>query len=220
MGARHKCEHDGRRASLRQKSPDHPFRLLHRRHPVEMAAAALDVVLADIDAAGLQRLRGPVDHRRREDQVLGLRDHQHRRLDPLRRVLQRGPAGDEELVRLDQIEQVVGVGDLRARFAGIVEDALHLICHFFSGNSHAAGKYAAGDAAPGYWDAIIGPGKAIDTDKYFVLSADTLVNLNTGDPKTTTTGPATIDPDTGKPYALDFPVVTIADFVEVQKALV
>ncbi|WP_248306771.1 homoserine O-acetyltransferase [Bosea sp. AAP35] len=95
-----------------------------------------------------------------------------------------------------------------------------LICHFFSGNSHAAGRYAATDAAPGYWDAIIGPGKAIDTDKYFVLSSDTLVNLNTGDPRTTTTGPASIDPDTGKPYALDFPVVTIGDFVEVQKALV
>lgn len=95
-----------------------------------------------------------------------------------------------------------------------------LICHFFSGNSHAAGKYDAKDAAAGYWDAIIGPGKAIDTNKYFVLSSDTLVNLNTGDPKTTTTGPASIDPDTGKPYALDFPVVTIADFVNVQKALV
>lgn len=95
-----------------------------------------------------------------------------------------------------------------------------LICHFFSGNSHAAGKYAATDAAAGYWDAIIGPGKAIDTNKYFVLSSDTLVNLNTGDPKTTTTGPASIDPDTGKPYALDFPVVTIADFVNLQKALV
>jgi homoserine O-acetyltransferase/O-succinyltransferase len=95
-----------------------------------------------------------------------------------------------------------------------------LICHFFSGNSHAAGKYAASDAAPGYWDAIIGPGKAIDTNKYFVLSSDTLVNLNTGDPKTTTTGPASINPDTGKPYALDFPVVTVRDFIEVQKALV
>jgi homoserine O-acetyltransferase len=95
-----------------------------------------------------------------------------------------------------------------------------LICHFFSGNSHAAGKYDAKDAAPGYWDAIIGPGKAIDTDKYFVLSSDTLVNLNTGDPNTVTTGPASIDPDTGKPYALDFPVVTIGDFVNVQKALV
>jgi homoserine O-acetyltransferase len=95
-----------------------------------------------------------------------------------------------------------------------------LICHFFSGNSHAAGKYDAKDAAPGYWDAIVGPGKAIDTNKYFVMSSDTLVNLNTGDPNTTTTGPASIDPDTGKPYALDFPVVTVGDFVNVQKALV
>ncbi len=95
-----------------------------------------------------------------------------------------------------------------------------LICHFFSGNSHAAGKYDAKDAAPGYWDAIIGPGKAIDTNKYFVLSSDTLANLNTGDPKTTTTGPASLNPDTGKPYALDFPIVTVGDFVNVQKALV
>lgn len=95
-----------------------------------------------------------------------------------------------------------------------------LICHFFSGNSHAAGKYAAADPQPGYWDAIIGPGKAIDTDRYFVIASDTLVNLNTGDPKTTTTGPASIDPGTGKPYGLDFPVVTVRDFVEVQKALV
>ena len=85
---------------------------------------------------------------------------------------------------------------------------------------HAAGKYAASDAAPGYWDAIIGPGKAIDTNKYFVLSSDTLVNLSTGDPKTITTGPASTNPDTGKPYGLDFPIVTVRDFVEVQKALV
>ncbi len=95
-----------------------------------------------------------------------------------------------------------------------------LICHFFSANSHAAGKYAPGDAAPGYWDAIVGPGKAIDTNKYFVISSDTLVNLNTGDPNTTTTGPASIDPDTGKPYGMTFPVVGMGDFVNVQKALV
>ena len=95
-----------------------------------------------------------------------------------------------------------------------------LICHFFSANSHAAGKYAPGDAAPGYWDAIIGPGKAIDTNRYFVLSSDTLVNLNTGDPKVTTTGPASLDPETGKPYGLDFPVVSVGDMVNVQKALV
>jgi homoserine O-acetyltransferase/O-succinyltransferase len=95
-----------------------------------------------------------------------------------------------------------------------------LVTHFFSGTSHAFGKYAASDAAPGYWDAIIGPGKAIDTNKYFVLSSDTLVNLNVNAPNVTTTGPASIDPDTGKPYGMRFPVVSIKDFVNVQKALV
>ncbi len=95
-----------------------------------------------------------------------------------------------------------------------------LICHFFSGTSHAAGKYAAADAAPGYWDAIIGPGKAIDTNKYFVLSVDTLVNLSANDPNVITTGPASLNPDTGKPYGMEFPVVSFRDFVETQKALV
>ncbi len=94
------------------------------------------------------------------------------------------------------------------------------IPHFFSGNSHAAGRYKPDDKAAGYWDAIIGPGKAIDTDKYFVISADTLANLNTKDPNTITTGPATVDPDTGKPYGMSFPVVTPRDFVRVHKALV
>jgi homoserine O-acetyltransferase len=98
-------------------------------------------------------------------------------------------------------------------------DNVILVTHFFSGNSHAAGKYAAGDAAPGYWDGIIGAGKPIDTDRFFVISSDTLVNLSTKDPRTITTGPASIDPDTGKPYGMRFPVVTMRDFVEVQKAL-
>lgn len=95
-----------------------------------------------------------------------------------------------------------------------------LITHFFTGNSHAAGKYKPADAAPGYWNAIIGAGKPIDTDKYFVMSSDTLVNLNTKDPNTVTTGPASINPDTGKPYGMSFPIVSIRDFVNVQKALV
>lgn len=94
------------------------------------------------------------------------------------------------------------------------------VAHFYSGNSHAAGKYKPGDAAPGYWDAIIGAGKALDTDKYFIVSADTLTNLNTKDPNTTTTGPASINPDTAKPYGMSFPVVTLRDSVNVHKALV
>jgi homoserine O-acetyltransferase/O-succinyltransferase len=94
-----------------------------------------------------------------------------------------------------------------------------LITHFYSGTSHAAGKYKADEKTAGYWDSIIGPGKAIDTNKYFVLSSDTLVNLNANMPGVVTTGPASINPDTGKPYGTSFPVVTIRDFVNVQKAL-
>ena len=92
--------------------------------------------------------------------------------------------------------------------------------HFFTGTSHAAGRYKADEKAAGYWDAIIGPGKAIDTDKYFVISADTLANLNVKNPMVGTTGPATVDPDTGKPYGSTFPVVSMRDFVRVHKALV
>src|SRR5438477_2550542 len=95
-----------------------------------------------------------------------------------------------------------------------------LITHFFSDTSHAFGKYAAVDKTAGYWDALIGPGKAIDTNKFYVISSDTLVNLNVNAPNVVTTGPASINPDTGKPYGMSFPVVSIKDFVNVQKALV
>ncbi|CAO3378570.1 E22 family MetX-like putative esterase [Azospirillum argentinense] len=99
------------------------------------------------------------------------------------------------------------------------KDNVILVTHFFSGNSHAAGKYKMEDPAPGYWDSIIGPGKPLDTDKYFIISSDTLVNLSPKDPTVVTTGPASVNPDTGKPYGMSFPVVTIRDFVNVQKAL-
>lgn len=93
-----------------------------------------------------------------------------------------------------------------------------LITHFFSGSSHVAGRYEEGGAL-GYWDAIVGPGKAIDTNKYYVISVDTLVNQEPHNPYVTTTGPASINPKTGEHYGLDFPVTTIRDFVNVQKAL-
>ncbi|MGM0537176.1 MAG: E22 family MetX-like putative esterase [Pseudomonadota bacterium] len=98
------------------------------------------------------------------------------------------------------------------------KDNAILITHFFSGTSHAAGRYTE-EGAAGYWDSIIGPGKPLDTDEYYIIASDTLVNLNVHDPNVTTTGPASTDPETGEPWGLDFPVVTIRDFVNVQKAL-
>src|SRR5262245_56527036 len=143
------------------------------------------------------------------------------------------PAGAQDLIVKKQVFEIAGFNTQFGRslknvkvgwesYGTLNADKSNaiLICHFFSGTSHAAGKYDAADKVPGYWDAIIGPGKAIDTNKYFVLSADTLVNLNVHDPNVTTTGPASADPDTGKPYAMSFPIVTIRDFVEVQKKLV
>ena len=97
------------------------------------------------------------------------------------------------------------------------KDNAILITHYFSGNSHAAGKYHPNDAQAGYWDSIIGPGKAIDTNQFYVISIDTLANLSFHDPNVITTGPASTNPTTGKPYGLSFPVVTIRDFVNLQK---
>ncbi|MCL7929708.1 E22 family MetX-like putative esterase [Halomonas llamarensis] len=94
-----------------------------------------------------------------------------------------------------------------------------LITHFFSGTSNAAGRYETDGEPTGYWDAIIGPGKPLDTDEYYIIASDTLVNLNAHDSNVTTTGPASINPDTGEPWGMDFPVVTIRDFVEVQREL-
>ncbi|MDJ0387527.1 homoserine O-acetyltransferase [Roseomonas sp. E05] len=93
-----------------------------------------------------------------------------------------------------------------------------LITHFFSGNSHAFGQLQPGGPL-GWWDAIIGPGKPIDTERFFVVAADTMVNLNAADQHTITTGPASVNPSTGRPWAMSFPVVSIRDFVEVQKRL-
>lgn len=93
-----------------------------------------------------------------------------------------------------------------------------LITHFFSGNSHAFGQIAPNGPA-GWWDSIIGPGKPIDIDRYFVVAVDSMVNLNAPDRYTITTGPASTNPSTGRPWGMTFPAVSIRDFVEVQKRL-
>jgi homoserine O-acetyltransferase len=88
-----------------------------------------------------------------------------------------------------------------------------LICHAWSGDAHVAGRYTPDEPKPGWWDDAVGPGKAFDTDKYFLVCSNVLGGCNGS------TGPASINPKTGKPYALDFPIVTIADMVDAQKLL-
>lgn len=92
-------------------------------------------------------------------------------------------------------------------------DNVVFICHALSGGAHAAGFNSPNDKKPGWWDIMIGPGKAIDTSKYYVICSNFLGSYYG------TTGPSSINPATGKPYNLDFPLITIADMVEVQKLL-
>lgn len=87
------------------------------------------------------------------------------------------------------------------------------VCHALTGDAHAAGHH--GDPArPGWWDNLIGPGRALDTDRLFVICANVLGGCRG------TTGPATIDPATGKPYGLRFPQLGVRDLVDVHRALV
>jgi homoserine O-acetyltransferase len=102
-----------------------------------------------------------------------------------------------------QTIKAVRIGYQTAGQLNAARDNAILVCHFFSGTSHAFGKYSAEDKAAGYWDAIIGPGKAIDTNRYFVVSSDTLVNLNSKAPNVITTGPASVN-RTGKPWGTSF----------------
>jgi homoserine O-acetyltransferase len=99
------------------------------------------------------------------------------------------------------------------------KDNAILVCHYFSGNAHAAGPASGSDAQPGWWDSAIGPGKALDTDRYFIVAGNSLANLNACDGHTVTTGPASLNTATGRAYGADFPLVTVADFVHVQKQL-
>ena len=87
-----------------------------------------------------------------------------------------------------------------------------LVCHALSGDAHAGGWHK-GEEKPGWWDNIIGPGKALDTDKFFVICSNVLGGCKG------TTGPSSLNPNTGKPYGLDFPFITVKDMVDVQKRL-
>lgn len=89
-------------------------------------------------------------------------------------------------------------------------DNVVLVCHALSGDAHAAGLQSPEDRQPGWWDPMIGPGRGIDTDRYFVVCINVLGSCKG------TTGPASTNPRTGRPYAMQFPVITIRDMVRVQ----
>ncbi|UYO75703.1 homoserine O-acetyltransferase [Halomonas qinghailakensis] len=88
-----------------------------------------------------------------------------------------------------------------------------LICHALSGHHHAAGYHGAEDRKPGWWDAHIGPGKSIDTNRFFVVSLNNLGGCHGS------TGPVSHNPETGRQWGPDFPMVTVSDWVASQARL-
>jgi homoserine O-acetyltransferase len=110
---------------------------------------------------------------------------------------------------LDEFELVYETyGDLRSDGSNAI-----LICHALSGNHHAAGFHSEADTKPGWWNTVIGPGKPIDTDRFFVVCPNNIGGCNGS------TGPASISKTTGKPWGSLFPQVTVGDWVESQKRL-
>lgn len=99
-------------------------------------------------------------------------------------------------------------GKLNARRSNAI-----LILHALTGDAHAAG-FHEGDRDPGWWDNMIGPGKAFDTDEYFVICSNVLGGCKGS------TGPSSVNPKTGRPYGLDFPLITIKDTVNAQRHLI
>jgi homoserine O-acetyltransferase len=88
-----------------------------------------------------------------------------------------------------------------------------LVCHALSGHHHVAGQYAGDPKSTGWWDNMIGPGKPVDTDRFFVIGLNNLGGCHGS------TGPSSPNPQAGKPYGADFPVVTVDDWVESQARL-
>lgn len=99
-------------------------------------------------------------------------------------------------------------GELNAERSNAV-----LICHAWTGDSHATGRAGPGHVSPGWWEDVIGPGKAIDTDRYFVVCPNVLGGCQGS------TGPSSPHPADGRPYGSRFPVVTIRDMVRAQDRL-
>lgn len=118
-----------------------------------------------------------------------------------------------------KLESGVGLGPINVAYETYGEltrekDNAIFICHALTGDAHVAGKHAPDSRKSGWWDGLVGPGKALDTTKYFVICANVLGGCQG------TTGPSCPNPETGQPYGLKFPFITVGDIVEVHAALV
>ena len=121
----------------------------------------------------------------------------------------------EDSIELDSGESIEDVTVAYETYGKLNKDRSNaiLICHALTGDAHAAGWHE-GDSKPGWWEISIGPGKSLDTKKYFIICSNVLGGCKG------TTGPSSINPRTNKPYGVEFPVITINDMVKVQKKLV
>ena len=93
------------------------------------------------------------------------------------------------------------------------KDNVIVVCHALSGDAHVAGIHSPEDKHPGWWDDMVGPGKGLDTTRFFVICANVLGGCKG------TTGPSSVDPRTGRPYGSAFPAITVGDIVRVQRLL-
>jgi homoserine O-acetyltransferase len=131
------------------------------------------------------------------------------------------PLGDRQLLRLGRPFALEGGGVLPdatlayETWGTLAPDGANavLVCHALTGDSHAAGPLQTGHPTAGWWDGFIGPGKPIDTDRWFVVCSNVLGGCQGS------TGPASPHPDDGKPWGSRFPVVTVRDWVRSQQHL-
>ena len=133
------------------------------------------------------------------------------------------PVGDRRFVSIatDRAFALEGGGVLRhvtlayETWGELSADASNavLVCHALTGDSHAAGPSGLGHPSPGWWDGLIGAGRGLDTDRYFVVCVNVIGGCQGS------TGPASTDPETGRPYGSSFPVVSIRDIVRTQAAV-